>query len=96
MGKTFDFVSDARSKRMIVAHRGVSGGNIPGNTLAAFDAAISDGADTIELDVERSLDGTLFCFHGGEEFSMLQIRDRLKNLTDDHIRHLRYYNVDLA
>ncbi|MBQ2954899.1 MAG: glycerophosphodiester phosphodiesterase family protein [Clostridia bacterium] len=96
MNKPFDFMKDARSRTLIVAHRGTSGGNIPGNTPAAFDAALNDGADMIELDVERSLDGTLYCFHGGEEWSMLQIRDRLRNLTDDHIRHLRYYNADLA
>ena len=63
--KSFDLVRDARQKTLLVAHRGISGGNIPCNTIAAFDAALADGADMIELDVSRSLDGTLYVFHGG-------------------------------
>lgn len=96
MEKTFDFLKDARSRTMIVAHRGSNTGNIPCNTLASFDAAIIDGADMIELDVERSLDGTLYCFHGGNEFPHLQIRDRLCTLPDEFIKHLRYHNEDLV
>ena len=52
---------------LIAAHRGTAGGNIPCNTLIAYELALRDGADIIELDVSRSLDGGLFCFHPGME-----------------------------
>ena len=66
--KSFDLVRDARQKTLLVAHRGISGGNIPCNTIAAFDAALADGADMIELDVSRSLDGTLYVSRDGQPY----------------------------
>ena len=56
----FDLQRDALSRTLITAHRGVTGGNIPGNTLAAFDAALLQGADMIEIDVDMSRDGKLY------------------------------------
>ncbi len=46
----------------IIAHRG-SKGTRPENTLAAFNAAIDDGADGIETDVHLSKDGHLIIMH---------------------------------
>ncbi len=46
----------------IWAHRGASG-RAPENTLAAFAAAESDGADGIELDVHLSRDGVPVVIH---------------------------------
>ncbi|MCP3977732.1 MAG: hypothetical protein GY716_00180 [bacterium] len=45
-----------------VAHRGSSRVH-PENTLAAFDAAIEEGCDAIELDVQLSRDGVPVCWH---------------------------------
>lgn len=55
------------NKVMIAAHRGVAGGNIPCNTLPAFEAALLQGSDILEMDVIRSLDGELMIFHNGLE-----------------------------
>jgi glycerophosphoryl diester phosphodiesterase len=44
------------------AHRG-SSTRAPENTLAAFEAAIKDGADAIEFDVRRTLDGVPVVLH---------------------------------
>jgi glycerophosphoryl diester phosphodiesterase len=46
----------------IVAHRGASR-EAPENTLAAFAKAIEIGADMIEFDVRRALDGRLVISH---------------------------------
>lgn len=46
----------------IVAHRGASAHH-PENTLAAFDAAITAGADMIELDVRLTADGVPVVIH---------------------------------
>jgi glycerophosphoryl diester phosphodiesterase len=46
----------------IIAHRGESEYN-PENTLAAFSAALADGADAIELDVHMTSDGVVVVHH---------------------------------
>ena len=68
----FDFSRNIKEnmipgKPMVCAHRGVSGGNIPCNTLGAFQCALYQGADMIELDVAVSRDKNLYVFHPGME-----------------------------
>lgn len=46
----------------ICAHRGDSL-HWPENTLSAFQSAVAQGADYVELDVQSSSDGELFVFH---------------------------------
>lgn len=46
----------------IWAHRGASG-HAPENTMAAFEGAVREGADGIELDVQLSRDGALVVIH---------------------------------
>ena len=46
----------------IVAHRGASA-YAPENTLAAYDLAVSQGVNTIELDVRTTADGDLVLVH---------------------------------
>ncbi len=47
---------------LVIAHRGASA-YAPENTLAAFELAHAQGADMLELDVQRSADGVLVVFH---------------------------------
>ncbi len=47
---------------LIIAHRGAAG-SAPENTLAAFERAIQDGADYVELDVMETVDGQVVVFH---------------------------------
>lgn len=84
----------AKRKLLIVAHRGVSGGNIPCNTLAAYGIALRQGADMIEIDVEMSADGKLFIFHPGMEAVHLWSAERLPRMTAEEISRLRYVNYD--
>ena len=46
----------------VIAHRGASR-DCPENTLAAFDEALRQGADGIELDVQLSRDGVPVVYH---------------------------------
>ena len=46
----------------IIAHRG-SSGEAPGNTMYAFEKAVSDGADAIETDVRKTKDGVLIIMY---------------------------------
>jgi len=52
----------AASDPWVIAHRGASASH-PENTRAAFDAALAEGCDGIELDVQLSADGVPFVFH---------------------------------
>ena len=71
---------------LIAAHRGVSGGNIPCNSIPGFQAALRQGADIIELDVAPSRDGVLYVFHPGMEHVFLR--------SDTLIRDMDSYQVD--
>ena len=95
----FDLRKDASERILIVAHRGVSGGNIPCNTIAAFEIALAQGADMIEADVAKSAEGTLWILHADMEekhlgYSGPEGRQRLGQLSDAEIRELRYVNYD--
>lgn len=46
----------------VIAHRGASADEVE-NTLPAFERAIAEGADYLELDVQASADGALVVFH---------------------------------
>ena len=81
---------------LLAAHRGVCGANIPCNTLTAFDIAVRQGADIVELDVTKSSDGELFIFHPGMERIQLYFPDRLQRNTAARIRELRYVNCDCS
>ncbi len=95
MSRFEDIRSAAASRVLLAAHRGVSGGNIPCNTMAAFEIALRQGADIMELDVQRSADGQLFVFHEGKEDPHLNAyKNFIKENTSDAIRYMRYVNVD--
>jgi glycerophosphoryl diester phosphodiesterase len=47
---------------LVIAHRGASA-YAPENTMDAFELAVRQGADMLELDVQRSADGVLVVFH---------------------------------
>ena len=78
----------------IAAHRGASGGNIPCNTSVAFEAALLQGADIIELDVSVSKDGQLFVFHPNMEPPHLMSEKYIRDMTADEVAKLRYVNQD--
>jgi len=47
---------------IVFGHRGASG-EVPENTLPAFQRALAQGADVIETDVHRSRDGQVVIAH---------------------------------
>lgn len=84
----------AKEHVLLAAHRGVAGGNIPCNTLAAYEIALRQGADIVEIDVARTLDDKLFVFHPGMESPHLYSPVKIKNMTADEVKGLRYVNQD--
>lgn len=77
---------------LIAQHRGARGGNIVGNTLPAFETSLLLGADMFELDVSRSTDGTLYCFHDTTEDMNLRVHVNIEQLSDHVIDELQQYN----
>jgi len=91
---TFDLRQAAADHILIVAHRGVSGGNIPCNTRAAYEIALKQGADMIETDVDITADGVLVVFHPGMEKPLLGYHGSIRQLTWQEVQQLRYCNQD--
>lgn len=87
-------IEKANENIIVVAHRGASGGNIPCNTMAAYEIALKQGADMIEVDVSCSRDGKLFLFHPGMEKEHLNKCTSLKLMKYENITKLHYSNYD--
>ena len=51
------------NRPFLVAHRGVCGANVPCNSIAAYKAALNQGADVVEIDVSKTKDGKHYVFH---------------------------------
>jgi glycerophosphoryl diester phosphodiesterase len=76
----------------ISAHRG-GGETAPTDTWAAYEAAVSTGAEYVEFDVRRTGDGQLVCFH--DEHAMPG-GPALASLTVPELRDLSGHDVPLV
>ena len=92
----FDLREMAKDHVLVAAHRGTWMGNIPCNTSMAFNAALMEGADIIELDISRSKDGTLYVFHPGTEPHYLKSQKLIADMTDDEVTTHPLINSDDA
>ena len=92
--KKITTVLDARKEKgvLIAAHRGMVAGNIPHNTIPAFEAALNQGTDILETDVTMSGDGVIFIFHPRQEKNHLKQDIHLEEMTAEEIRATRYVN----
>lgn len=91
---TFDIRETAKEKVILCAHRGVWGGNIPCNIIPAYDMALRQGADMIEIDITKSADGELFIFHPGMEKRQICKDVNIRQMTAAEVRELRLCNYD--
>jgi len=88
----FDLRETAKDHKLIAAHRGVSGGNIPGNTIPAYEIALMQGADMLETDLDCTADGKLIIFHPGMEHRQLGEDADVGRLPWDKVKEFRYQN----
>lgn len=79
---------------LVAAHRGMSCGNIPCNTIPAFEASLRGGARILEMDIFRSQDGKLYVFHTGQELVRLGIKCDVTKLTSSEIDKMPLKNSD--
>lgn len=72
---------------IVFAHRGASA-DAPENTLAAFELALRQGSDGIELDAKLSADGHIVVFHDQTLDRTTGVSGRIKDLTLSELRKL--------
>ncbi len=75
----------------IFAHRGASA-HAPENTLAAFELAVEQNADGIELDVKLSADGHVVVIHDATVDRTTGARGRVKDMSLADLRSLEAGN----
>jgi len=73
---------------MVFAHRGASVFETE-NTLAAFRRAMADGADGVELDVQRCATGEIVVFHDDDLARLAGRTERMDQLSLSAIREVR-------
>jgi len=76
----------------IIAHRGASS-YAPENTLPAFQKAIEQGADAIELDVRCTKDGIPIVCHDATINRTSNGKGYLHNMTLDELKSYRFFHT---
>lgn len=69
---------------IVIAHRGAAA-VAPENTMAAFERAITDGADFIELDVQETADGEVVVMHDSDFMKIAGRGLKIWNATYEEI-----------
>lgn len=69
----------------VMAHRGASS-SAPENTIAAFQSAIENGADWIELDVQEDADGRVVVLHDSDFMKLADNPLKIWNASDSDLR----------
>lgn len=72
----------------MLAHRGASARELE-NTLPAFTRAMSEGADGVELDVQRCASGEVVVFHDADVERLAGRRGRIAELTWRQLQKVR-------
>ncbi len=76
-----------KHKLVVIAHRG-SHLSVPENTLAAYENAIKEGADYVEIDLRTTKDGHLVIMHDASTTRMTGIKGLVKDLNYGDIKDL--------
>lgn len=78
-------MAEAATRPLVIAHRGASG-DAPENTIAAFELALEQGADGIELDVHLSADEHPVVIH---DFTLERTTDGAGPVSEHTVRELK-------
>ena len=82
-----------KHKLVIIAHRG-SHLKFPENTLAAYEKAITEGADYVEIDLRTTKDGYLVIMHDESTTRMTGKKGAIKDLNYSDISNLQIKSTD--
>jgi len=78
----------------VIAHRG-SSARAPENTLAAFRAALEDGADGVELDARLTADDVVVVMHDDDVSRTTNGSGRVSDMSFEQLRALRVSESEL-
>lgn len=67
---------------LVLAHRGAAG-RAPENTLASVDAALEDGADLVEIDVQETRDGRVVVLHDSDFMKIAKVPTKIWEASYD-------------
>lgn len=81
-------------KVLLAAHQGTFGGNICTNTISSGKNALLHGADIIEADVTRDLDGVLYMFHDAHEGFNFGSKKHIPEMRTAEVDALRGFNAN--
>jgi len=82
------FLAGSGSRPLVLAHRGASA-LATENTLAAFRRALTEGADGVELDVQRCATGEVVVFHDDDLARLAGRPDRIDRMPLAALREVR-------
>jgi hypothetical protein len=85
-------VDEVRARRpLLIAHRGgVVGKGVPECSRAALDAAVVQGYDMVELDVQATRDGFPVVFHDGTLQRAAGMKKQIKDMPLLEVEQVRY------
>lgn len=78
---------------LVVSHRGFWGGNVIENSIESMQLAYKAGADIVECDVCRTVDGDYYVFHDGAEPKLYGVQKRFFDWTTEEVEHTHLKNT---
>jgi glycerophosphoryl diester phosphodiesterase len=81
-------VPEAKHKFIVIAHRG-DHVEVPENTLAAYEYAIKNGVDFVEIDLRTTKDSMLVIMHDDTVDRMTNGKGKISDLTYAEVRKLK-------
>jgi len=81
------FLNKSNHKFTVIAHRG-DHTNAPENTLLAYQHAIDNDVDFIEIDLRTTLDGKQIIMHNSDIEHMTSIKGKVKEMRFDSLRKI--------
>lgn len=83
----------SKHRFIVVAHRG-DHTNAPENTLLAYQHAIKNGADYVEIDLRTTKDSQLVIMHDASLTRMTGVNAKVKDLVYDSIKTLNVRDIN--
>ncbi len=88
-----ELLSQRRGKILIASHRGKFGASVVENTVTAFLLALGQGADMVEMDLDRTADGYIVCHHDPDMRRLFHREGKIGEQTLAALQKLTLYNV---
>ncbi len=88
-GYAFDSIELLREETQITAHRG-SSLNAPENTMSAIEMSIKEGADFVEIDVQRTRDNIVILFH---DYNMKRVMNLNGKVEEFNLQTLKSFDI---